>query len=199
MRVNQPLAVQAMRNGEVVFKRGLLTHLAWYDALSQKVQTVHLDEVADLDQHLMEVDVPWLSFFNPATGIAFGGIQLECSSAGLEHLPRVLNPHYYVIVGPVIYWARAMNFTFASSASQLMVEAPKGTLFWEKWAYVLYEPADGDNPHAPLLGWRKKLTNPLRVRLVEEVEDRVPTIGTEIYIDPSKTGWEERDTAKPHK
>ena len=77
-----------------------------------------------------------------------------------------------------------------------MITVPKGTSFWEKWAYVLYEPQPGNNPHAPLIEWQKKLTNPLYIRLTEEVEQRVPTVGTEIYIDPSKTGWEERDTRK---
>jgi hypothetical protein len=196
-RVNEPLAVQAMRNGEAVFKRELITHLAWFDPVENKIQTVELDKIADLDEILMEENTPWLSFFNPKTGIAFGGVQIESSISGLEQAPRIVNPYFYCIVGPVVYWSRAMNFTFASSASQLMINVPKGTSFWEKWAYVLYEPQPGNNPHAALIEWQKKLTNPLRVRLTEEIEQRVPTVGTEIYIDPSKTGWEGRDTRKP--
>jgi hypothetical protein len=196
-RVNEPLAVQAMRNGEVVFKRELFTNLAWFDPIEKKIKTVDLDKIADLDEILMEENTPWLSFFNPKTGIAFGGIQIESSISGLEQAPRIVNPYFYCIVGPIVYWARAMDLTFASGASQLMIQVPKGTSFWEKWAYVLYEPQPGNNPHAPLIEWQKKLTNPLRVRLTEEVEQRVPTVGTEIYIDPSKTGWEGRDTRKP--
>jgi hypothetical protein len=195
-RVNEPLAVQAMRNGEVVFKRELITHLAWFDPIEKKVKTVELDKIADLDEILMEENTPWLSFYNPKTGIAFGGIQIQSSISGLEQQPRIVNPYFYCIVGPIVYWSRAMNFTFASSAPQLMIEVPKGTEFWEKWAYVLYQPQKGDNPHAPLIEWQRKLTNPLRVRLTEEVEQRVPTVGTEIYIDPSKTGWEGRETRK---
>jgi hypothetical protein len=195
-RVNEPLAVQAMRNGEAVFKRDLITHLAWFDPIEKKIQTVELDKIADLDEILMEENTPWISFFNPKTGIAFGGVQIESSISGLEEAPRVVNPYFYCIVGPVVYWSRAMNFTFASSASQLMINVPKGTSFWEKWAYVLYEPQPGNNPHASLIEWQKKLTNPLHVRLTEEVEQRVPTVGTEIYIDASKTGWEGRETRK---
>ncbi|HEX7906454.1 MAG TPA: hypothetical protein VF487_21420 [Chitinophagaceae bacterium] len=196
-RANESLAVQAMRNGEVVFKRELITHLAWFDPVENKIQTVELDKIADLDEILMEENTPWLSFYNPKTGIAFGGIQLESSTSGLEQAPRIVNPYLYCIVGPIVYWSRAMNFTFASSASQLMINVPKGTSFWEKWAYVLYEPQPGNNPHAALIEWQKKLTNPLRIRLTEEIEQRVPTVGTEIYIDPSKTGWEGRETRKP--
>lgn len=194
-RVNEPLAVQAMRNGEVVFARELITHLAWFDVIENTVKTVELDKVPDLDEVLMEENTPWLSFFNPTTGIAFGGIQLESSVSGLEHQPRTVNPYLYCIVGPIVYWSRAMNFTFASSAPQLMVEVPKGTQLWEKWAYVLYEPK-GTDPHAAMKEWQRKLTHPLRVRLTEEVEGRVPTVGTEIYIDPSKTGWEGRKTLR---
>jgi len=195
-RVNEPLSVQAIRNGEVVFKRELFTHLAWFDVIENAIKTVELAKMPDLDEILMEENTPWLSFYNPATGIAFGGIQIENVVSGLEHLPRIVNPYFYCIVGPIVYWARAMNLTFASAASQLMVEAPKGTQFWEKWAYVLYEPQQGASPHAALIEWHKKLTNPLRVRITEEVESRVPGIGTEIYIDPSKTGWEGRETKK---
>ncbi len=195
-RVNESLPVQAMRNGEVVFKRELITHLAWFDPIENKIQTVDLSKVADLDEILMEENTPWLSFYNPTTGIAFGGIQIESSVSGLEQQPRVVNPYMYCIVGPIVYWSRAMNFTFASSASQLMISVPKGTQLWEKWAYVLYEPQKGPNTHQTMIDWHKKLTNPLRVRLTEEVEQRVPTVGTEIYIDPSKTGWEGRETRK---
>lgn len=197
-RVNQPLAVQALRNGEIVLKRELITHLAWLDTIEGKIKTVELDKLGDLDEILMEENTPWLSFFNPSTGIALGGVQIESCISGLEQWPRAVNPYYYCIVGPIVYWSRAVNFTFASSAPQLMVRVPRGTQLWEKWAYVLYEPAagGGEKAHAPLMAWHKKLTNPLRVRLTEEVEPRVPTVGTEIYIDPTKTGWEERETKR---
>ncbi len=174
MRVNEALKVQALRNGEVVFKRGLLTHVAWYDQVRDQVQTVDLEKMSDLDELLMDVNVPWITFYNPDTGIAFGGIQLSMANGGVEHRPRVLNPYHYVIVGPIIYWSRAMNFTFASSASQLMTKVPAGSFFWERWAFVLYEPAKGDKPYAPLLAWKEKLTHPLRMRLVEEVEPACP-------------------------
>jgi len=197
-RVNESLPVQAIRNGEVVFKRELFTRLAWFDIIENQVKTVDLDKMPDLEEILMEENTPWLSFYNPKTGIAFGGIQIENASSGLEHLPRIVNPYFYCIVGPIVYWSRAMNLSFASSASQLMIEVPKGTQLWEKWAYVLYEPGQGEgaSAHAALIEWQKKLTNPLRVRVTEEVESRAPTIGTEIYIDPSKTGWEGRETRK---
>jgi len=47
-----------------------------------------------------------------------------------------------------------------------------------------------------VLEWAKRLTNPLRVRLEEEVDDRVSKTLVEVYIDEGKSGWEERETDK---
>jgi hypothetical protein len=41
--------------------------------------------------------------------------------------------------------------------------------------------------------------HPLRVQLVEEVDDRVSKTVTEIYIDKGKSGWEGRETGKHQK
>jgi hypothetical protein len=196
MRVDKALRVQASRNGELVFQRQLLTHLAWPDVISGRVETVDLRDLPDSNQLLMEDDVPWITAWNPETRIALGAVQLEYANAGVEELPRVHDPHFYAIVGPYLYWTRALNFTFSSSASQHLVEIPRGSQFWERWAFVLYEPAEGAKPYQPMLPWYRKLTAPLRVRVVEEVEPRVPRVGTEIYIDPNRTGWEGRDTRR---
>jgi hypothetical protein len=40
------------------------------------------------------------------------------------------------------------------------------------------------------------LTNPLRIQLVEEVNERVSKTLVEIFIDEGKSGWEERETGK---
>ncbi len=48
----------------------------------------------------------------------------------------------------------------------------------------------------PAVKWQKQLTNPLKVRLVEEVDERVSRTVHEIFIDEGKSGWEGRDTGK---
>jgi hypothetical protein len=40
------------------------------------------------------------------------------------------------------------------------------------------------------------LTNPLRIQLVEEVNERVSKTLVELFIDEGKSGWEERETGK---
>jgi len=79
---------------------------------------------------------------------------------------------------------------------QQMIPAMKGNVFSEKWAYLVYETAKGEKPYAPVIELQKKLTNPLRLQLVEEVDDRVSKTVTEIFIDKGKSGWEGRETGK---
>ena len=78
---------------------------------------------------------------------------------------------------------------------QQVVPAMKGSMFMEKWAYLVYN-AEDDKPFKPVLAWRKRLTNPLRIQLVEEVDARVSKSLIEIYMDEGKSGWEERETGK---
>ena len=60
----------------------------------------------------------------------------------------------------------------------------------------MYETAKTSQPFSPVLEWQKKLTNPLRIRLTEEVDDRVSRAVTELFIEKGKTGWEGRETGR---
>jgi hypothetical protein len=146
----------------------------------------------------MDADIPWISFFDETTGIGFAGIQLSYANAGLESAPRLLNPYFYITAGPWIYWARALSLSFLASNMQQMIPAMKGNFFSEKWAYLVYETDKGDKPYAPVITWTKRLTNPLRVELTEEVDDRVSKTVTELFIDKGKSGWENRETGNHH-
>lgn len=196
MRINKRIDCIALRNAEIVFKREQITHAAWYDAVRDEVITYNVATMPDLTDLLMEDDVPWITFYNEETGIGFGGIQLSYSNAGLESRPRLLNPYMYITGGPWIYWARALSLSFLSSNMQQMIPALEGTFFAEKWAYLPYKIAEGDVPYAPVVDWHKQLTNPLKIRLVEEVDERVSRTVHEIFIDEGKSGWEGRETGR---
>jgi hypothetical protein len=196
LRINETMNCIALRNGEIVFKRELMTHAAWYDVIRNKVITYDVTDMPDLTDLKMEADVPWITFYNEKEKIGFAGIQLDYSNSGLESRERLLNPFIYITGGPWIYWARALSLTFLSSNMQQMVPALKGNYFAEKWAYLVYETKDGENPYQPVLEWQKRLLNPLRVHLVEEVDDRVSKTVHELFIDKGKSGWEERETGK---
>ena len=195
MRINETVQTIALRNAEIVFKRELLTHAAWYDVIRDEVVTYDVANMADLTDLKMEADVPWITFYNQETGIGFAGIQLEYANASLESRSRLLNPYFYITAGPWIYWARALSLSFLASNMQQVIPAMKGNMFTEKWAYLVYE-TDADIPYKKVLEWKERLTNPLRVQLVEEVDERVSRSLIEIYMDEGKSGWEERDTGK---
>ena len=196
MRINKRIDCIAVRNAEVVCKRELITHAAWYDAVRDSVIVYDVTRMPDLTDLLMEDDVPWITFYNQETGIGFCGIQLEYVNAGLESKPRLLNPYLYITAGPWIYWARALSLSFIASNMQQMIPAMEGNFFAEKWAYLTYEIAPGEKPYQPVLEWQKQLTHPLKVRLVEEVDDRVSRTVHELFIDEGKSGWEERETGR---
>ncbi len=196
LRINETVQCLALRNAEIVFKRELITNAAWYDVVRDSVIDYDVTGMPDLTDLKMEADVPWITFYNKNTGVGFAGIQLEYANAGLESSPRLLNPFFYITGGPWIYWARALSLSFLSSNMQQMIPSMKGNVFSEKWAYLIYETKKGAKPYEPVLELQKKLTNPLRVQLVEEVDDRVSKTVTEIFIDKGKSGWEDRETGK---
>lgn len=196
LRINETVQCIALRNAEIVIKRELITNAAWYDVVRDSVIDYDVTGMPDLTDLKMEADVPWITFYNKNTGVGFAGIQLSYANAGLESSPRLLNPYFYITGGPWIYWARALSLSFLSSNMQQMIPAMKGNVFSEKWAYLIYETKKGAKPYEPVLEWQKKLTNPLRIQLVEEVDDRVSKTVTEIFIDKGKSGWEGRETGK---
>ncbi|MEI6679336.1 MAG: hypothetical protein WCL21_12060 [Mariniphaga sp.] len=196
LRINETVNCIALRNAEIVIKRELITHAAWYDVVRDSVINYDITEMPDLTDLKMEADVPWITFYNEKTGVGFAGIQLSYANAGLESSPRLLNPYFYITGGPWIYWARALSLSFLSSNMQQMIPAMKGNIFAEKWAYLIYKTAKGAKPYMPVIELQKQLTNPLRLQLVEEVDDRVSRTVHELYIDKGNSGWEGRETGK---
>ena len=193
-RFNETVNVLALRNAEISFTRELITHAAWYDAVRGEIMEYDVLNMPELMDVKMLDDVPWITFYNKETGIGFAGIQLKYSNDGLDNRSRVLNPYFYITGGPWIYWARALVHPFLSANMQQMLTVPKGNIFTERWAYLLYEAEKGKQSFASILEWHKKLTSPLRIQLVEDVDDRVSRIVTEIYVEEGKTGWDGRDT-----
>jgi hypothetical protein len=196
MRINETVNCLALRNAEMVFKRELITNAAWYDAVRDTTIVYDVANMPDLTDLKMDADVPWITFFNKEKGIGFAGIQLNYANTGVESSPRLLNPFFYITAGPWVYWARGLSHTFLSSNMQQVVPALKGNIFYEKWAYMVYELDKNNNPFAPILKWQKLLTHPVKIQLVEEVDNRVSKTLQEVFMDKGKSGWEGRDTHK---
>jgi hypothetical protein len=196
MRINETVNCLALRNAEMVFKRELITHAAWYDAVRDTIIVYDVANMPDLTDLKMDADVPWITFFNREKGIGFAGIQLSYANTGIESSPRLLNPFFYITAGPWVYWARGLSHTFLSSNMQQVVPVLKGNVFYEKWAYMVYEIDKNDKPFTTILNWQKLLTHPLKIQLVEEVDNRVSKTLQEVFMDKGKSGWEGRETHK---
>jgi len=196
MRINETINCLALRNAEMVFRREIFTHAAWYDIVRDTVMVYDVQNMPDLTDLKMEADVPWILFFNKEKGIGFAGIQLNYSNSGIESPTRLLNPFFYITGGPWIYWARGLSHTFLSSNMQQVVPVLKGNIFAEKWAYLVFEFEKNSPPYGPVIAWQKRLTSPLRIQLVEEVDDRVSRTLQEVFMDKGKSGWEGRNTHK---
>jgi hypothetical protein len=196
MRINETVNSLALRNAEMVFRRELITHAAWYDEVRDSVIVYDVTNMPDLTDLKMEADVPWIIFFNKEKGIGFAGIQLSYANTGLESPTRLLNPFFYITAGPWIYWARGLSHPFLSSNMQQVIPVLKGNVFSEKWAYLVYQFDKNTEPYAAVVEWQKRLTHPLRVQLVEEVDNRVSKTLQEVFMDKGKSGWEGRNTHK---
>jgi hypothetical protein len=196
MRINETVNCLALRNAEMVFKRELITHAAWYDAVRDTIIVYDVANMPDLTDLKMDADVPWITFFNKEKSIGFAGIQLSYANAGIESSPRLLNPFFYITAGPWVYWARGLSHPFLSSNMQQVVPVLKGNIFSEKWAYMVYEIDKNSEPFAAILNWQKLLTHPLKIQLVEEVDNRVSKTLQEVFMDKGKSGWEGRETHK---
>jgi hypothetical protein len=79
---------------------------------------------------------------------------------------------------------------------QQVIPVLKGNVFSEKWAYLVYQFDKNTAPYAAVVEWQKRLTHPLRVQLVEEVDNRVSKTLQEVFMDKGKSGWEGRNTHK---
>ena len=196
MRIKKTVNALALRNAEMVFKRELFTHAAWYDAVRDSIIVYDVSNMPDLTDIKMEADVPWVAFFNKKKGIGFAGIQLTYANVGLESPTRLLNPYFYITAGPWIYWARALSHPYLSSNMQQVVPVLKGNIFFEKWAYLVYKIDKNSEPYAPILEWQKRLTHPLKIQVVEKVDDRVSKTLQEVFMGKGKSGWQGRNTHK---
>lgn len=191
MRMKETIQTLALRNGEFVFARELLDRVSWYDDFRDTVMTYDLHALPTLTELRMADDLPWITFYSSKTGVAFAGIQLGYMNSGIDNVPRLLNPSFYVTIGPWVYWARALSVSYVSANHQQVIPAMAGNTFSEKWAFMMYDTRESENsaPYSLVQKWQKKLTNPLKIRLFEEVDDRVSHSIDEI-MSGGKSPWE---------
>lgn len=191
MHIRYDVAVQALRNAEVVFAREAFSEAAWYDEVRKRIENRHIVSAPDLSEWTMSDTTPWVAFFDREKGCGYGGIQMGYYNGGLKGQLRTVNPYMYITTGPWIYWTRALAYPFGSRNPQQMVTIPAGSVFMEEWGYLPFELGKTDADRFENLGkWQARLAHPLDVQ-VEVPSDPRMEIPEEIYIEPTKTGWGE--------
>ncbi len=197
MHIRHEVAVQALRNSEVVFAREAFSEAAWFDEEHNKIETRNITAAPDLSEWTMADTTPWIAFFDREKGCGYGGIQVNYMNGGLNGELRTLNPFMYVTTGPWIYWTRALAYPYGGRNPQQLVNIPEGSVFLEEWAYLPFELGKTEKNRFDAMGqWQARLTNPLLLHLEAPIDPRMQ-IPEEIYIEPTKTGW--GDDAGYHK
>ncbi|MFH1739774.1 MAG: hypothetical protein ABIH23_12250 [bacterium] len=190
VHVRYDIFVEALRNSEIVFAREAFSEAAWWDPVRQVAETRHIISYPDLTEWLVPDNTPWLAFFDRDKGCGFAGIQTEYANAGLQGRERTLNPYMYITTGPWIYWTRALAYPYGSRNPQQLIKVPAGSVFLEEWAYLPFElSADKNQMFKPVDETSKMLPQPLHVHLDDPIDPRME-VPEEIYIEPTKTGWE---------
>jgi hypothetical protein len=191
VHVRFDVAVQALRNAEIVFARESFSEAAWFDPITKRIETRHITSAPDLTEWVMPEETPWIAFFDREKGCGYAGIQRMHANGGLNGRIRTLNPYLYVTTGPWVYVTRALLYPYGSRNPQQMVKVLAGSVFLEEWAYLPFELSeDKGNLFREVEDWREVLTNPLMVHIEEPIDQRMQ-VPEEIYIEPDKTGWEE--------
>jgi hypothetical protein len=194
VHVRHDVAVQALRNSEIVFSRESFGEAAWFDPITRDIETRTISAAPDLTEWTMPDDTPWIAFYDSVKGCGFAGIQREYMNAGLNGKLRTLNPYLYITTGPWVYWTRALIYPYGSRNPQQMMNVLAGSVFLDEWGYLPFELREGEKERfKDVTDWQVILANPLQVHLEDPIDIRMQ-VPEEIYIEPQRTGWEGQKT-----
>jgi hypothetical protein len=173
--VREERFVKTIRNGEIVFNHEALNEFV-YKASDGTVKGFPIEGSRPHPAHAVHVpyDVPWLAFINRARGIGFCGITLDVASTNrYGGLSDAEQPYFYVANGPWIYWSRALNYSFGSNNPSRMIRAQKGSIYYEKTAYMpfVFRAPDSDTFQV-VAGVADRLNRPLSARYHLDTDNR---------------------------
>ena len=129
---------KALRNGEIVFNHEELNEFA-YKSLMGEIKEIKIKSSLKHPEHVVDIpyNVPWVAFINNNKKIGFGAIALELANTNrYGGISDAEQPYYYVANGPWIYFSRALNYSFGSNNTSRMIRAAKGSMYFEKTAFI---------------------------------------------------------------
>lgn len=174
--VQEDLFVKALRNMEIVFNHAVLDEFVWQDHEGQ-IHALPIETAKKHPIHALEIapDTPWMAFISRKHKVGFANILLAYQNMNRFGAPvSELQPYIYVQNGPWIYWSRGLVYPFGGKNISRMVRVRKGSMYYEKNAWVPFRFAEGDNPFAGIQNLQKQLTNPPEIVEWAPMDDRTP-------------------------
>ncbi|MBE5817307.1 MAG: hypothetical protein E7315_06325 [Clostridiales bacterium] len=176
IELTQDKDVIALRNGEIVLNREIVNEFAW-KKLDGGIGTVLVDDVPRHPTMGKRVDknTPWYAVFNREQGVGVGVVPIEAvnlrKDGGLERF----DPFIYLQVGPWVYVARPLIYSFVSNNPQRVLHTYAGSVCYEKLAWLPFSFQDGDEMFDEIEKTNAALRAPLAFELFMDTDDRVPT------------------------
>ena len=178
----------AIRNDELAFGRTDFTHAAW--RTGGDFMPGHLGEIGstslfhELRQgaHVLgsalPPNLPWFSFVHHERGYGVGTIRLASDNTNvLTGQPSPIYNSHTVISehDEGLYWYRSLVYSPRKAEGDLtqedinrfIVKIPAGSSYFERNAYLFFEPGPAPAAFGPVDDLWKKLSNPLEARVIE--------------------------------
>jgi hypothetical protein len=175
MEFTHDTMVNAVRNNEVVFSRGMMTHAIWPDA-NGKIQTTPFYDETDKQKIFGKVaalrpDVPWLGMYSEKSGVGVCLVNFAyfAGCAGMPDNTAATWSEYY-IADPGL-WVRDKdhgNYAFSYVVRPMIyynTVVPKGSFFNERTAMLVFPLGKGKHQFDEMLRWITLLREPLAVDL----------------------------------
>ncbi len=169
--------VIALRNGEIVLNREIVDEFAWKKPNGQ-ISTIYINDVPRHPAMGMRLDTctEWYSLINRERETAIGVVNIETANIRKDGGLERFDPFQYLQVGPWVYVARPLIYSFVGNNPQRMLRAYGNSISYERMAWIPYRL---HNNHAPMFDWIEEknvtLRKPLTCEFVLDTDERVPT------------------------
>jgi len=167
MEFTADTAVNAVRNNELVFRRGVHTHAVACDETG-KVSVWQAHDEANFNRFFGTVagvspDAPWLGLFHQRLGYGISIVNLDRFTLSGAPGRRDLDGGYYYFndYGEHGTGANAhLNFLYVSRLLVGRSLVPKGTIFAEHSAFLVFKLGEAKDPFGSIARWAAMLRQP---------------------------------------
>jgi hypothetical protein len=175
-QVKKPLAVWALRNGELVLNREVVDEFAWRKP-GGGAETMMILDGPRHPKHakVLPPDTPWACFFSRKHRSGLGMVTAKLANFRVDGgMAKTFGHFSYVQWGPWVYYCRPLVYTFDTANNGRLVHVPAGNFYYEEMAFVPLRVDPNDEDFAVLEHLYQKLTHPLDVQVVEDTDERAP-------------------------